>query len=396
MRGVHAGAFIQVILVDKRTVALVAVVAIIVIAAAVLIVVNQDDEEKNDAGETITVIDLAGREVQISTPVNRIVCGDAEAMSLIASIAGEDFRDKIVGYDSNLLSYYPDLTRMWEASGMDFSKITSVGSLQDMSFSWETVAALEPDVVFIPMWVYQYGMVSEDTAAKMSDAGISIVNLDLFVNALDADTMERNCEVLGKIFGNEDVASRVSDFYKVQIEAVDSKLSSVKEGQYAVCNEMIVHLDTYNNAANVGSKYLLGQRNLFESGTQISAEAFAASDADYVFMMAFNGFVSNVGWGATISEADIQSINESLSKRPGWAEAPAVANGKVVIYDQVYINTFENWFVYQLFAEQMFPEVYSILNPVGVLESFYKEFLPWVEFKGVWYFTTGGEIGSTA
>lgn len=381
---------------DRRTVALVAVVAIIIIAAAALFIVNQDDEDENDSGETITVTDLAGREVQISTPVNRIVCGDAEAMSLIASIAGEDFKDKIVGYDSNLLSYYPDLTRMWEASGMDFSKITSVGSLQDMSFNWETVASLEPDVVFIPMWVYQYGMVSEETAAKMSDAGISIVNLDLFVNALDADTMEKNCEILGKIFGNEDVASRVSDFYKAQIGVVDSKLSSVKEGQYTVCNEMIMHLDTYNNAANVNSRYLLGQKNLFDSGTQISAEAFVASNTDYVFMMAFNGFVSNIGWGATITDSDIQSINESLSKRPGWSEASAVAKGNVVIYDQVYINTFENWFVYQLFAQQMFPEIYSSLDPVGSLESFYKEFLPWVEFKGVWYFTIDGEIGSTA
>lgn len=44
----------------------------------------------------------------------------------------------------------------------------------------------------------------------------------------------------------------------------------------------------------------------------------------------------------------------------------------------------------------MYPDLYSALDPVANLEGFYEEYLPWVDLKGVWYFTSDGEIGATA
>ncbi|MBR4227109.1 MAG: ABC transporter substrate-binding protein [Candidatus Methanomethylophilaceae archaeon] len=354
--------------------------------------------ESRDKETTVTITDLAGREVKISAPVERVVCGDAEAMSLIAAIAGEDFKDCLVGYDSNLQTYYPDLARMWENAGIDFSKIASVGSFQNTTFSWEAVASLDPDVVFVPMWVYQYGMVSEDTAKKMADAGIPIVNLDLFVSSYDADTMSKNCDIIGKIFDRRGVASKVADFYAEQLDSVLGKKSQIPEGKLSFYEEMLVKLDSYRGGANVAEVLALGQQNIATPGQQISAEAFVSSDPDHVFFMAYNGAAEcgkNIGWGATVTASDIANISASLSKRPGWDSVTAVKNKDVMVYDQVYFNTFENWMILQLHAMQMFPDTFSSLDPVGSLESFYEEFLPWVELKGVWYFTLDGDIGET-
>ncbi|MBR2255663.1 MAG: ABC transporter substrate-binding protein, partial [Candidatus Methanomethylophilaceae archaeon] len=355
--------------------------------------------ESREGQSSVTITDLAGREVKINTPVEKIVCGDAEAMSLIAAIAGEGFKDRLVGYDSNLQTYYPDLTRMWENAGIDFSKLTSVGSFQNMTFSWEAVASLDPDVVFVPMWVYQYGMVSEDTAKKMADAGIPIVNLDLFVNSYDAETMAKNCEVIGKIFNKADTASKVADFYGKQIDSVLGKKSQMPDGTTSFYEEMLIKMGTYGGGANVANVLTLGQNNIATPGQQMSAEAFVSSDPDHVFLMAYNGAAEcgkNIGWGATVTASDISEISASLSKRAGWDSVTAVKNKDVMVYDQVYFNTYENWMILQLHAMQMFPELFSSLDPVGSLEDFYDEFLPWVELKGVWYFTIGGEVGATS
>jgi len=44
----------------------------------------------------------------------------------------------------------------------------------------------------------------------------------------------------------------------------------------------------------------------------------------------------------------------------------------------------------------MFPEIYGDLDCLGTLDGFYSEYLPWVEFKGVWYFSIDGEVGATS
>ncbi|MBR6038612.1 MAG: hypothetical protein IKP53_07830, partial [Candidatus Methanomethylophilaceae archaeon] len=80
----------------------------------------------------------------------------------------------------------------------------------------------------------------------------------------------------------------------------------------------------------------------------------------------------------------------------GWSDSPASKNGDVVIIDTAFVSNLDCWFVYQLTAKMMQPELYGDLTPVKSLEGFYKEFLPWVPFKGVWYFTTSGEIGATS
>ncbi|MBR6038560.1 MAG: ATP-binding cassette domain-containing protein [Candidatus Methanomethylophilaceae archaeon] len=161
---------------DKKIAIIAVVAAVLIIAAAAVVIVTNNNGGSSDRPaekETISITDLAGRQVKLQVPLERVVFGDAEAMELIAAIAGTQVKDVIVGYDANLDSYYPDVKRMWEAAGMDFKKAKSVGSFQDNNFNWETVATLEPDAVFIPMWCYTYGMVSEETVDKIADKQIS-------------------------------------------------------------------------------------------------------------------------------------------------------------------------------------------------------------------------------
>lgn len=383
----------------------------IVIAATVLVLaavaigftVMNDSSEEDDEKSTVTITDLAGREVKISYPVERIVCGDAEAMSMIAAVAGEDFGDMLVGYDSNLHTYYPDVAKMWSDAIDDFDKKTPVGSFQDGSFNWETVASLNPDVVFIPMWIYAYGMMSEETVNQMANAGIAIVNLDLYVDLFNEEVMDRNCEVLGKIFKNEDKAKEIGDFYGEQINAVSKISSGITPNEKSYYIEMLVQLGNYGNgkpSSPTGDLEYLYQKNIMTSGNGvINAEDFATSGVEYVFFMTFNGFAecgSHMGWGATVTTSDIEEINESLAKRNGWTNTPAVQNGNIIFFDQVFNCSFENWFIYQVIAQAMYPNLYSTLDPVDNLEGFYEEYLPWVDLKGVWYFTSDGEIGATA
>ncbi len=387
---------------DKKVIAIIAVVAIIVAAAAAFVLLNNNGNGgsgEKDTKETVTVTDLAGRQVEVSIPVERIVCGDAEAMTMIAAIAGESFKDKLVGYDSNFKTYYPDVQAMWESGGMDFSKMSPVGSFQDNTFSWEAVSNLNPDIVFIPMWCYKYGMISEDQVDKMAKAGIPVVNLDIYMQKLDVDVMQTNCNIIGTIFQNQTVADKVAAYYKTQVEKVSSKLSQVTPEKYTVYFEMLTALETYGNSNRIDPKQFLGQNGLVDGNTVISPEAFATSEVPYVFLATFRAYAAcgeNMGWGATVTQDDIKSIASSLNKRVGWSDAPAVKNGDVYLYNCPFTSSYECWFLYQLVAETMFPEIYADLDPVSALEGFYSEFLPWLDFYGVWYFNTAGEIGYTS
>lgn len=394
------------ILDKKITILAVIVVIIVVIAAAAAIMASgsDDDDNKGSSDSTITVTDLAGREVTLDLPVDRIVCGDAESMTMVASIAGEDFVKEVVGYDSNLDNYFPDLKKMWTSAGIDFSKIKGVGSFINGDFNWETVAGLEPDVVFIPVWCYTYGMVPEDTIKNMANAGIPIVTLDLYVNRLDLDTMKKNCDLLGTIFDNAETADKAYQFYAEQVNAVKDKLSQVTPEKYTYYYEQFAYLNSYG-ATPVSDSTItifLNQKSLVPLGssTTISAEAFATGNVSFVFLdtMSYTEIGSTIGWGATVTDADLEKIRSGLSARAGWSEAPAVKDDKVYFMDYMSQGgTFDQWLYYQFYAKTMFPEIYGDLDPISAMEGYYKEFLPWVDHKGVWYYSIDGSvIGATS
>ncbi|MBR4225835.1 MAG: hypothetical protein IKR86_03490, partial [Candidatus Methanomethylophilaceae archaeon] len=89
---------------DKKMIALIAIVAVVAVAAVAAFVVmggNSDDKAPVEK-ETLKVTDMSGNEVQLKVPLERVVCGDAGLMTLIASIAGKSYGNILVGYDSNL------------------------------------------------------------------------------------------------------------------------------------------------------------------------------------------------------------------------------------------------------------------------------------------------------
>ena len=383
---------------DKKALIAVAVIAVVIIAAcAALMLNNSGGSEKPSEKETVTVTDLAGREVKLEVPLKKIVCGDAEAMTLIAAVAGSDFKNMVVGYDSNFKTYYPDQKRMWESGGMDFSKMSEVGSFQDGNFNWEAVASLNPDAVFIPMWCYEYGMVSEDTVKNMANKGVPVVHLDLYMSKLDPSTMQKNCDILGKIFNNKATADKVSSFYKSQVEKVSSKLSQVPAEKYTYYFEMMTALESYGGTNSTNSTMYLNQKNIVSGpGSSVNPEAFATGDVSFAFLGAFSAYSAvgkNIGWGSTVTQSDIDGYAEALSKRAGWNESPAAKNKEVYVVNGAPISNMDCWFLYQLNAKTMFPEIYGDLDPIGTLGQFYKDFIPWISAKGVWYFSTGGKIG---
>ncbi len=358
--------------------------------------------ESREKDTTVTITDLAGREVVLDVPLKRIVCGDAESMTLIASIAGEKFTDIVVGYDSNLNSFYPDLKEMWTNAGMDFGKMTEVGSFLQGTFNWETVASLNPDAVFMPTWCIQYGMVSQETVDKMAKAGIPIISLDLFVGKLNPDTMAKNCEIVGKIFDNQATAAKVAGFYKTQVEKVSSKLSQVPAEKYTYYVELVTYLSQYSQNESDNPIECLNQKSLTQYKQTVSPEVFATSDVDFIFFDLLRSYAPEcgkfIGWGASITKSDIDSIAAKLDTRIGWSDAvPAISSGNVYFIDKMsMIGMFDCWFVYQFMAETMFPDIYGDLDCLGTLDKYYSDYLPWVDFKGVWYFSIDGEVGATS
>ncbi len=109
------------------------------------------------AANNITVVDSAGREVQIPNPVNKIVLLTADNCELALVLGCED---KIVGVEEGAHDYVE--------IGDRFSKAENVGNYNDPDL--EKIANLKPDVVF----GYKTSTTNE-VADRLKDLGIPFV-----------------------------------------------------------------------------------------------------------------------------------------------------------------------------------------------------------------------------
>jgi len=157
----------------------------------------------------VTITDFAGRRVTIEKPPQRVIV-ISSYWAEILHILGLD--DKIVGI-GNYVPYDPYIPE-------DVKKKPKVGS-NFKGLNWETVASLNPDLLIVDWYGGKYK--DAETIKKAEELGIPVI-------ALTAKNVEDNIKVvklLGKVFGKEEEAKKLSDWMMEKLNAIKETVAKI-------------------------------------------------------------------------------------------------------------------------------------------------------------------------
>ena len=301
--------------------------------------------ESEPTPTAFTVIDQAGRTVEISGPVNRLVSGYYISTSVCIALG---ISDSLVGIEARAAS-----RPIYALSKPELLELPDVGTARD--FNLEACAALEPDLVILPIRLRE----SAETLAQLGiqtilvdpenyDGLIGMIKLigEATGSAEMADTLishiERSLEEL------KNLTVSITEKPRVYMGGIGSYLQTVPDGMF---QSTLIELAGGINAAGIEGN----------SRVEISYEQLLAINPDVIIIPPEADYdIEDISGDAALSTLDAV-IGGRIYKMPGDFEA----------WDSP-IPSFTLGIRWLLGA--LHPEIYQIENLENDIEAFYGEF----------------------
>lgn len=247
--------------------------------------------EENKAEFPVTVTDHAGRTVTIESQPEKIVSGYYITTSLLIALG---LKDKTVGIEAKAKS-----RPIYSLSAPEFLELPDVGSAKE--FNLEACAALEPDLVIVPMKL-------KDSAQAMEELGLKV----LLVNPEDESLLEETINMVGQATGTQESAKKLITYTQDSQKKLQDMLKDVEKP--------IVYLGGNSSfLSTAGAK--MYQNTLIDNGGGINAAADLEdtywAEVSYEQILAWNPEVIVVVPGAQYTVEDV--LND-----PQLAEVSAV------------------------------------------------------------------------
>lgn len=306
--------------------------AIIIIMAGIglyaySIYVNQQESENTQKAETRTIVDMAGRTVEIPQDVNRIVTLDPMATQAVFVVNGQD---KLVALTlkmgrEKMERIYPKIKNIQASIGHE-------GGL-----NVEEIISLNPDVV-----LSKYGTKWDGINKKIEEAGISLV----CIYPENPELLIESVRLIGDVLGREKEAENFASYY-------DEKMDYIRSNTLIPSDEKIrVYLAASDKLTTAGrdwyQSYLIenaGGINVAESFTggwkTVSIEEILRWNPDVIITVSYcTDSVDDI-----LSDQRLQQINAVKNSRvymmPRYLEAwdmpvPESILGTMWLSDKLY------------------------------------------------------------
>lgn len=347
--------------------------------------------------EPITLTDIAGREVTVDGPVERVILGEGRQIFFAAVLDGENPFERVVGWRDDFRQASPESYDLYAEKFPELVDIPTFGGFKDGTFDIEQAVSLNPDVMIMNL----EAKAATDEAGyeeKLAKVGIPIVYVDFREKPFEHTAP--SMEIIGKLFGEEERATEFNDFYAAQLARVTDVIEAQTDLERPVV--FVERAGGYSEDCcmsfgngNFGTFVeLAGGENMakpFIPGTfgTVNAEQVIASNPDQIVVTGGNwdayvpgGNWIGVGPGSDISVAETKLAN--LMKRPAFTGVKAVENGDVhAIWHQFYNNPY-SFVAVQRLATWIHPELFADLDPEATLQELHERFLPVEYHSGYW------------
>lgn len=294
--------------------------------------------------EGFAVTDQSGREVAFEAPAQRIVsCYYISTATLVAL----GLEDNLVGIEMKA-----DTRGLYQLAAPEIISLPAVGSGKGVNI--EEIAALEPDVVILPMKL-------KDDAAALEELGINVI----IVNPESQEQFEECVVLLATVTGSADTADALLTRYTAVTDSILAATASLeKPSVYMAAGSDF--FTTY--PAGIYQDDLIsiaGGENVAhalegEGKVTVDAEQLLVWDPDYIFI---------------VSDADY-TVEDVLSD-PQLAELSAVKSGNVYPFP----SDIEAWdyptpssvLGQAYMASVLHPEAVSALDFMTLANQFYSD-----------------------
>ena len=248
----------------------------------------------------ISMVDGLDKHITLDQPAQKIVALSPPITEMLYAIGAGD---QVVARDS--FSDYPETALSLPDIGGGFAE-----------YDLETIVSLEPYLVIAG------GINTPELVQSLEDLGLTVYYL---ANPSDLEGTFASIEVLGMLSGHESEAEELIDGLRSRVDAISAALEGVEEKPtvYYVLDATDVAKPYtpgpntfYTSLIEMAGGENIGERLEFE-WAQISLEQLLVEDPDLILL-------GDAMWGIT---------PESVAERAGWDSLTAVANGKVLPFD---------------------------------------------------------------
>jgi len=325
------------------------------------------EKEEEAVPTTITIVDTAGREVEVPQPLERVAVWDTAAAQVIRALGAED---RIVG----ILDLMAD--PMYSDFWPELQDRPTISSWYEPDY--EKVIDVDPQVLFTLVGR------PPDAEEQLEPAGIKVIMLSLST----LGTLTRNIETVGLMLGKEEEAEELANFLQSKLDLIEERVQEIKPEERKRVYFESGHKDYYTYGPGSVNDELLGivgGINVFAdlgvSGSEVDPEEILEREPDVIIKDPMG--VTYGGYTAT-DTSDMEAERDGMMSRPGWSELKAVKNGQVYIEGG---DLYGPMMVINLcyLAKILYPDRFEDLD----VEAFHREYLEkyqGLEFKGIYVY----------
>lgn len=341
-----------------------------------------------------TVVDVAGRTVEIPKKVDRVLLGEGRMLYTMALLDKEDPTKHIVGWQGELKVSDPNGYAAYLKKFPNIKNIPLIGQTSEASVNPETVISLKPDLAIFGIAGHGPG-VKNPLVEKLHQLGVPVVFIDFRQHPMK-NTIP-SIEILGKVLHKEDIAQQYIAFYKKHLDRIQERVATIPADQRKkVFIEMLPEIKSPNCCHTAGKGnfgefieaaggHNIAADNLPAVIGEVSLEYVLTQNPDVYLLSGTGTNEAKVGLkeGVGVSKEEAAKSLKRLTERTGVKMLSAVKEGNTYGIWHNFYNSPYNIIAIEAFAKAFYPELFK---DIDLQESFneLQGFLP-VDITGTYW-----------
>jgi iron complex transport system substrate-binding protein len=331
----------------------------------------------------VTVIDMAGRQVTITRPPERVALQDGRVALDLALLDRTDPFSHVVIWNNLLSRFSPAFWSLLVKHWPEAAKIPDMGFDDDGQVNLEAMLAKKPQILIAELRAMP---VLEQDGTMRTFAALHIPVLFVDDSVHPVPNAVRSVTLLGTVLDRAKEAKAYTDFYDAHLANLTTTIAKLPAPHPSVFVEALAGQSdagdccfTHGNfgwgllVQAVGARNL-GSELLHSPSGQVSVETLLADQPD-VFVMTGRGQTASMpvlGY-ATSTQAAERSLR-ALETRPGLAALMAAQNNRVYgLYHPFYSSVF-NIVGLEYLAKFIYPGAFVHLDPLQTYATLISQF----------------------
>ncbi|OSQ31793.1 ABC transporter substrate-binding protein [Thalassospira sp. MCCC 1A03138] len=340
------------------------------------------------AAETVTITDVAGREVSVKVPAEKLILGEGRLIYGLATLDTDAPFKRVVGWRDDLKKADPQGYGIYAATYPEIDSLPTFGGIKDGTFDIEQAISLKPDVIVMNL---EAKGATDDASLdkKLTAVGIPLVYIDFRESPMK--NTETSMRILGQLTGLE---ARAEEFIKFRADHIKLVTDRLAKANPKIPDVFIERAAGYSDECcmsfgneNFGKMVeLAGGKNIAADiipGTfgTINPEQVVASNPDQFVGTGgdWEAYAPGMGWvpvgpGADMKEAKRKLIG--LTERPAFRDIKATKNNNIHIVWHQFYNSPYQFVVIEQMAKWFHPDLFADIEPEASFRELHERFLP--------------------